>query len=77
MPRAVELRNELADGRAIPVGLVTWLTRTSVSAASPRRGSRSSASSGPPIGKGIRATTTVAPSRPATDRSALIVALYS
>ena len=59
------------------VGLVTWLTSTSRvrSVTTARIASRASAGSA--IGNGIRATTTLAPSRAATARIALIVALYS
>ena len=77
MPRAASAATISATGKMSAVGLVTWLTTTSRvrSVTAPRIASR--ATSGPAIGKGIGATTTRAPSRAATARIALIVALYS
>ena len=77
MPRAFNAATSSRTGRTIPVGLVTWLTSTSRVRGVTASRIAASASSGPAIGKGIRATTTVAPSRAATKRIALSVALYS
>ena len=56
---------------------MTWLTRTRRVRAVTASSIASSACPGSAIGNGIRAITTVAPSRAATARIALIVALYS
>ena len=76
-PRRASCATSSSIGRMRAVGLVTWLISRSrvrgVTAAS----TASAASPGSEIGKGIRATTTRAPSRVATAARALSVALYS
>ena len=77
IPRRSISATSSATGRISAVGLVTWLTRRSRVRSVTAARIAASASSGPAIGKGIGATTTRAPSRAATARIALIVALYS
>ncbi len=74
-PRSASAATMRASGNTSPVGLVMWsISASRVRAVTPAS-TAASTSSGPEIGKGTRATTTRAPARAATWRSALWQAL--